>query len=231
MLASVVIEHISSIATALPLFFYCRQDDGGRNSFVAMARTFLQQTMLADDSVVAFLFEKALASGEVKLTTQKLARELLDICLQDKPCYIVLDGLDECLKPEQTHIANWLIKFVDQSTATNNLSRCLFLSQEDASTKPLLKTLPTLRIGSKHNKADIEAYCNARAAIIKDVFFLTPPETARIAAKVTTVANGESCTTMHLACRLMFTQVCFCLPNWRCRIYKTRPAETICWMK
>lgn len=169
--------------------------------------------------MLSFLFEKVLASAEVNLSTQKLAQELLEACLKDKRCYIVLDGLDECSRNQQLHITKWLRKFVEDSAASEP-SRCVFLSQDDASTRPLLSTLPTLHIEPAQNRQDIQAFCDIRVASMKEKFALTPSEMVSVSAKTTVAANGtyiaHSRALRGTIAVLTKLQACSCLQNWSC---------------
>jgi hypothetical protein len=157
-----------------------------------MARSLLDQLSHMESSIVDILYDMA-AKREACFKTRKDTEELLQLCLDAAgTLYIVIDGLDECAEPEQKAIARWLRKYADSSGATRDPTRCVFLSQDDATTRALLSTLPTVRITPSDNKDDIKAYCSAVAKDIQTKFSESDAGTALIVEAVTSKADGNA---------------------------------------
>jgi hypothetical protein len=121
--------------------------------------------------------------GQTKLQQPELAKDLLRVavCTYNN-VFIVIDGLDECLKQEKKSIFSWIQSVVspneerhprhqDTTDALDDLEpslvRCLVVSQEDSESSRLLKGYPILKIVSSDNYADIKAYCKAWESSIR----------------------------------------------------------------
>ena len=190
MLASLIVEEAKLAPQAKVLYFYCRHEDVQRNSFVAVARSLIQQILKYDHALINYVFEEAVKSGEVVLTTKKVAKQLLQTCLAMNGSYIVLDGLDECLPQEQDAIACWVRRFVDSPAPDSELSRCVILSQDDATTRRLLSSFPTIEISRLDVRRDIHAYCEHSVIRLKSQFNLSEQQTASVVAQTVTNSDG-----------------------------------------
>lgn len=136
------------------------------------------------------LFETATKSTQTSLTSKRKATELLDFCLDLLPGYYILDGLDECPEEEQETIVHWFDKFMARSAQPKEHSRCLFLSQNDKTTRRLLCKRPALRITQGDNYADIQAYCGTKAAHVGLKFCLSDSKILELANKTSLNAEG-----------------------------------------
>jgi len=189
-LASLLVESCQTNTHVKTVYFYCRHGDPRRDNFISMSRSFLDQLSNLDGSVVDLLYDMAV-KNDMCFKTKKATKDLLQLCLDAAgTVFIILDGLDECPEPEQDTVARWLRKYVDNSGGTVDPSRCVFLSQDYTSTRALLSTLPTVRITSADNQADIRAYCSAASKDIQAKFAETDAQTAFVVEAVTSKANG-----------------------------------------
>ncbi len=75
----IVVEELKKVGGTTVLFFYCRQNDPERNTFVAMARSLLWELMVQDDTLVDPLYLASIKSGELNLKTRKVAGEVLEM--------------------------------------------------------------------------------------------------------------------------------------------------------
>jgi hypothetical protein len=192
-LASLVVEELDKTTPKKVLYFYCRYDEPRKQTFVAMACTFLQQLLRMNDFVVTQLYETAISDGNYNLNSRKLAESILEICLKAVGSVsIVLDGLDECPDVEQKAMALWLRKYIDSSSSEPEPSRCLILSQRDEKTESLLNTIPTIQITVTDNRRDIEAYCYSRVLELPDRLELSDTEREQIAATISERAQGTT---------------------------------------
>jgi adenylate kinase family enzyme len=191
-LASLLIDSCKSITNVRTIYFYCRHGDQRADNFISMARSFLDQLSRLESSIVDILYDMA-AKKENCFKTRKDTEELLQLCLDaGGTLYVVVDGLDECAESEQKVIARWLRKYADNSGATREPTRCVFLSQDDTTTRALLSTLPTIRISATDNKHDIKAYCSAIAKDIQSKFTESDVNTSWIVEAVSTKADGNT---------------------------------------
>ena len=156
-----------------------------------MVRGFLLQLLTQHDGLVEHLYLASVQSAELKLKTQKLAGELLEKILPEngKNC-IVVDGIDECPAVEQKHVVKSLRKYVDKSGIGPRATRCVFLSQYDDTTRPLLTDLPTLNFAPSDNGPDIVSYCKHRAREIQRLHGLDTGFANQLAADIARPADG-----------------------------------------
>jgi adenylate kinase family enzyme len=191
-LASLLIDSCKTVPHVRTIYFYCRHGNQQSDNFISMARSLLHQLSHLESSIIDILHDMAVKK-ETCFRTKKDTEELLQLCLDAAgTLYIVIDGLDECAEPEQKAIARWLRKYADDSGATHDPIRCVFLSQDDATTRALLSTLPTVRIAPSDNKDDIKAYCSAVSKDIQTKFSESDAGTALIVEAVTSKANGNA---------------------------------------
>lgn len=190
-LASLLIDTCKKIAQARTVYFYFRHGDPRADNFISMARSFLDQLSSVESSIVDMLYDMA-AKKETCFKTRKDTEELLQICLDAAgSLYIVIDGLDECAEAEQKVVARWLKKYADKSGATQDFTRCVFLSQEDTTTRALLSTLPTVQIKATDNESDIRAFCSGMAKDIQAKFSESDAGTQFLVEAVSAKADGK----------------------------------------
>jgi hypothetical protein len=190
-LASVIIEELEGRAGVKILYFYCRYDDPQKQTFVAMARTFLQQLLRIDENIVAYLYETAISDGNASLSSRKTAETLLETCLAAAgQVYIVLDGVDECPLVEQKALVKWLREYTETSRSTQEPSHCLFLSQYDGNTLSMFSGLPTLMVTTVDNEGDIKSFCQRRMQEFPAELCLRHAEATDISNRIAERADG-----------------------------------------
>ncbi|GIZ46852.1 hypothetical protein CKM354_000996100 [Cercospora kikuchii] len=187
-LASLIVDESKKNAGIQTIFFYLKRDDAAKNTFLAMARSLIHQLSLHNDALVSHLYETATTRGEPSLRTTKLAKEVLATCLRaaGTPTCAIIDGIDECKQIEQKHIAEFWTNHVENSGSC----RCVLLSQDDASTRPLLARLPTLQIQGSSHSADVRSYCQSWGSIIQERFRLSQQETDALVMQTWQRAKG-----------------------------------------
>ncbi|KAK4209645.1 hypothetical protein QBC37DRAFT_430021 [Rhypophila decipiens] len=169
-LASTVIEAAARQSAAKLAFVYCKDGNRNRNDFISIARNLLYQLSRNDDPLTEYIDAIMSREGQTTLQRSELAKDLLRVVVRshDK-VFIIVDGLDECLKQEKRVIFAWIQSIVssDSDTADQvddvepNLVRCLLVSQEDSESSRLLKGYPALKILPSDNYADIKTYSEA----------------------------------------------------------------------
>jgi hypothetical protein len=180
------------MSSARVLFFYCRHEDKDRNSFVALARAMIGQSVIQNDSLLPYVYEEAATSGEKPLQTLKRSQEILEKSLKSfDNVYIIVDGLDECQPREKKTIASWFHALVYSVSEDDGMKmRCLFLSQIDKETSRLFNGLPSLLIRTADLVRDIKTFCKIEGQKIKNKFALPDSETEEIIEKVSHDAKG-----------------------------------------
>jgi hypothetical protein len=173
------------------LYFYLRQDDPERSSLNALARSLIHQALQHENGLLPYIYDQVAASIDVNLRSTSTAGDLLEHCLRALgDHYLIIDGLDECPVEEQRNIVSLVQRFVKDSPAAQDSCRCVFFSQDDQNTRPLLSRIPTLRIRPEDNSADIAAYCTVKAREIGNKFAMQEIEWSNIASQTALRADG-----------------------------------------
>ncbi|KEZ43202.1 hypothetical protein SAPIO_CDS4876 [Scedosporium apiospermum] len=194
-LASTLIEELQKRTGVHVLFFYCKYETVGRNSFMDIARSLLQQCCLGDERLQEYI--EAKSSGEDTLRKSQ-AKELLDVAIRRKNrAFIIIDGIDECKKEEKVEIVSWLRGIVagdcgasdsDEEEDVENEGeetavRGLIVGQEDNDSWRLLRDLPVVKIEPGDNEADILRFCRDGESKIKARFETGSLDVAETVAK------------------------------------------------
>jgi hypothetical protein len=204
-----MVDQSSKLPNTTTLFFFCKHDDPAKNTFVGMACSILHQLLLGEETPLRYLFQAATTRGETKLRTTKLAKELLSTCLRSAGrTYAIIDGIDECKKTEQQHVAKFWIDYVEKSNSDLEPSKCVLLSRDDTSTKQLFTGLPIICVQGKDHEADVHSYSIARTVELQRKFRLTDAEKDDIASKTASRAGD-----MFLFARLV-------MDNLSCQVNK-----------
>ncbi|KAI1339051.1 hypothetical protein F5Y15DRAFT_416361 [Xylariaceae sp. FL0016] len=163
-LASTVIDALPGLCKPYPIrrvYFYCKEDDKGRNTFVAVARGLLSQLVKDDKDLLLQIYEKgSLVSGDAILEDPEMAKKLLEVALDSsQPTYIIIDGIDECGRDERKEICSWFVERVNDlpNEKYGNL-RCLFVSREDGPAKKDLGQIPSIKMEPSRTASDVRRY-------------------------------------------------------------------------
>jgi hypothetical protein len=193
-LASLIIEEAAAL---LPkptvLFFYFKNAEEGRDSYVSMARTLLSQLFTADQGILDYFYSKCGESGEGILTSRPLIEELLNFALGNcDSAYTILDGLDECSRGERKTIVSWFRELIENlPKADPNRLRCLFVSQSDSARKDY-DGMANITVDEHGNENDIELYSLAQSEKLKDKLNISEKFANDIAHSVLASAEGRS---------------------------------------
>lgn len=191
-LASLIVEECRIRQTGGILFFYNKYGDAKRNTFIGVMRSLLAQMLKMRPILLPYMFEESSRSGTSSLEDEGLAKALFQVALQTfDHLFVVLDGLDECLKGEKKLITTFFRTLVELPNSNAPVAlRCCFFSQDDNDTSELLKGIPAFTVMSDHNSEDICAYCKLRAQKIQKEFGYPEDKALEIAQKVATRADG-----------------------------------------
>jgi hypothetical protein len=154
------------------LYFYCNYQDAQRRSFLSLGRALLAQLLTCDETLLPYLYEKCVSSGQASLISTQLCAEILETCLKTMPkIYIVVDGVDECDFSERKSILSFFTSIIEGDDLPGKI-RALFVGQDENDIRKLLRTASILRLTDAHNKSDIESYANQWSLQIQKKFAL-----------------------------------------------------------
>jgi len=195
-LASIIIEEACTKADAQVIFFYCKDGNHNRDNFLSIATSL--------DHLTEYLDAEMSKSGETTLKRAVFAKELLTTAARSKgKLFVVIDGIDECLKTQKKEIVSWFRSLatseadvgqndMDSIDEVNEI-RCLLIGQEDIECSKLLKDYPTFKIQAADNSDDIKAFCQQWESkiIVKHPSADIPK--GSITAKVSEYSDGKLC--------------------------------------
>lgn len=145
--------------------------------------------------LVPYVHEKMSSRSEQMLTSEALAKELLEVLLKNsRGLYIILDGLDECPRGEEKKIIEWFCSVMETSTLSAKAShspRCVFISQRDAITTKFLRDLPTIAITSSDNLHDIRTFVSSWGRKIQEKFGIFVDDTKSMNEMVIEKSGGK----------------------------------------
>lgn len=158
-LASIVIDEARRITDATVAFFYCKYGDNARDSFISVVRSLLAQLLVQNHHLLSYLFRKASISNETLLTSETIAKEMLETALGScVKTYLIIDGIDECGPNDRKEIINWFQATAKALLKKNEGSlKCLFISQDDEMFQDGFQHLPTMKV-TDGNKEDLKRF-------------------------------------------------------------------------
>jgi hypothetical protein len=192
-LASLVIEEAMKLQDVHVAFFYCRYQDHDRSTFLGVARGILSQLLFQDDALLTYIYEKVSTSGQVTLSIESTAMELLKTSLQTfRKLYVVIDGIDECEREERRQIVSFFEKAWESLPQNDNDSlRCMFISQDDNVARKDFANMSSLRVTESDTQSDIVAYVKARSVGIKSHLDLTTDRQQWTQDQIVKSADGK----------------------------------------
>ncbi|KAF3800389.1 Vegetative incompatibility protein HET-E-1, partial [Colletotrichum gloeosporioides] len=191
-LASMIVDQAQALSHTTVLYFYCKADNPEKNNFLSIGRRLLLQLLEQNPELLYYFDSQYQSSTDATLTTISHLEELLQIGIKNTAStYIILDGLDECPVEETKAICSWFRKLVeDQPNANPDQIRCLFVSQDEKTTRQALSDIASLKIRASDNMEDIAEFSLHWALRIKKRFGLRDEERVSIAKKVPDVCGG-----------------------------------------
>jgi hypothetical protein len=178
-------------SSAKVIFFFCKEGDLERNSFLAVARGLLGQLLRHNKALLPHLYERATDSSTGTLTSISSAQELLGLALRSLPSIsIVLDGVDECPPKESRTLVSWFRKEVELVNNDPGDARCLFVSQDDQICNQLLKDIPLVKVTQDRNMDDIQIYCDSLSSSWVNSFCLSEDRRKVIVRSIVNNATG-----------------------------------------
>ncbi|KAE9372535.1 hypothetical protein N431DRAFT_536388 [Stipitochalara longipes BDJ] len=176
-LASVLIEECLRIvqsSTNISLaFFYCRDQDGQRNTFASVAKAILAQLLCQNSNLLPHLYDECLKSAKVTLASSHDCVKVLGTVLQAVPqTFLIIDGIDECEPKERKAILKFFASMITSDDIPQGKLRGLFISQELADIKSALHVADTVNLTRNHSEVDIKNFAVKWASKIQQRFRL-----------------------------------------------------------
>lgn len=174
------------------LFFYCKKDPPGQNTFVALARSFLLQFLQQDRGLLTYLYGEYCNSTETVLSSSPVIKKMLESAFGAcQSAYIIVDGLDECERNERKNITQWFRSLVESlPVSAPDRLRCIFVSQDDRVGENDLHGIAKINIEIEDNKPDILAYSRVESDKLREKFKFSHEESDRIAVGITDSVKG-----------------------------------------
>jgi hypothetical protein len=191
-LASLIIDEClqSSFKT---VWFYCKYGDNQRNTFVALAKALIAQLLEYDKHLLPYIYNKMCGRSEPILSTERLAKELLETALKDSTeIRIIIDGLDECDPKETKKIIEFLRSIANCSHNNQGFLQCVFVSQSNAIAVKNLQDIPTIEIQPSDNHDDIVRFLSSRGADIRNKFRISEEIVQQMNGLVASRAGGNN---------------------------------------
>jgi antirestriction protein len=193
-LASLVIEEAKKLQDVHVAYFYCRYQDSDRSTFLGVARGILSQLLFADDALLSYLYERVSTSGQVSLSMETTAKEMLATSLKTFPkLYVVIDGIDECERDERREIVSFFEKTWESLPQNDQDSlRCMFISQDDSIARKDFANMSSLRVTESDTQQDIAAYVRERSAEVRSNLDLTTDQQDWIQDRIAKSVDGKA---------------------------------------
>jgi len=175
-------------------YFYCKESDPERNNCISIFKGLLNQLLNQCRDMVPYCYDKHLSSGELTLSSENLAKQLLELfCQKISKQFIIIDGMDECDVAERKLVLSFFTKIVDRCDSYEpGKLRVLFVSQDFNDIKKALPTAAVISLGATDNENDIKLYVNERAMKIKQKHELENYQIERIKASTCAKAHGNA---------------------------------------
>ncbi len=192
-LASFIIEKLQESKQGPVVYFYCKHNQPEKRTLNSIVRGLLTQLVKIDDDLLAYIYDECASVDETKLDSTSTLEELLGLAFASQnTTFVVLDGIDECGRDEETEIVNWFQSIILQSNSHGPVGviRLLCISQRDGNLDRLLAKAPSVSLENKEHQGDIEAYTRQNAGKIRENFDITLDEERSIAQNVAKTAAG-----------------------------------------
>jgi hypothetical protein len=188
-----VVKEAKQLQDVNVAYFYCRYQDSDRSTFIGVARGILSQLLFEDDALLSYLYEKVSTSGQVTLSMESTAKDLLQTSLKNfQKLYVVINGVDECERDERREIVSFFEKTWESLPQSDQDSlRCMFISQDDNIARKDFASMSSFKVTENDTKQDIVAYVKARCMEVRSNLDLTTDRQDWIHDKIMRSADGR----------------------------------------
>jgi hypothetical protein len=155
--------------TASLAYFYCRDQENKKNTLTDVAKAIIAQLLSKNASILPYIYDECLKSGKVTLESEKECKRILSTVILAVPqAFIVIDGIDECIRRERKSIITFFTAALETNLTEPGKLRVAFISQDLGDIEESLnsnseRTPEILRLGADHIKQDVELYAIKKA--------------------------------------------------------------------
>ena len=190
-LASFIIEKLQERGRGSVLFFYCKHDRPGKQTFTDILRGLLVQVAREDNVLASCLYEKCASLSETGVTT--ILEKLATIAFESQTrSFVVLDGLDECGVQEAEKTISWFISLLKDTLKPDcGQVRLLCVGQRTEALQRMLVSTKNISLETTSHQTDIADYVRARAQGIRDEFDISSQVESEIITRITKGAKSK----------------------------------------
>jgi hypothetical protein len=173
-------------------YFYCKEDDGERNTAISTFKGVLAQMLTQFRSLVPYCYDKFHSSGELVLTSVEVAKQLLRVFCDEIPKqFIIIDGLDECDLRERKLLLSFWTEIADHCDSYEpGKVRVLIVSHDWDDIRSNLSSSSILSIEPQDNAKEIEGFVHRWGAKIQQKHGITQIERNRVQDMTCARARG-----------------------------------------
>lgn len=176
----------------------------GKRTLTGLLLALLSQLIHQDDVLLDQTYERCLAVDHQKVRSSDIICDLAsEILKSQRLCFVVLDGLDECVGDasanpveEQQQVIDWFEALtidsdLSESRTCKSFVRLLISGQRNGVLEQRLSLHPSIRLETvtAHTK-DIELYATRRSAEIRQKFRISSEVERDLVNRVTSSAKG-----------------------------------------
>jgi len=175
-------------------FFFCKYGEPAKSTFHSMARTFLLQLLRQNQDLLPYIYDSQAQSCEVTLSGGTPLEALLCEGLKNSGnTKIIIDGLDECEKPERTKILAWLKSTIGGAHLPDGTSpiKAMVVSTNELDIKKALSKFLQKRIQPADVDVALKSYLDLRILELQQKFGLSDAESADIVQIILQRAKGK----------------------------------------
>ena len=192
-LASYIIEQACKVPEFDVGWFNCKFWNNDKSTLLAVLRGVIAQLARANSQLYPHVLEAKNTTGDLKLISSKVGKDLLAECLQvlEKSC-IIIDGLDECDKDVRREIVSLFTRLVkERNDAVSGSLRVLFVSTDEPDIRKSLAKAVCITLKGSDNLSEMQDYARTWAKRIQDLHTLTDQKTEEIVSEVMKRADGK----------------------------------------
>lgn len=189
------------------VYFFFKNSQTDKRTITALFRSIICQLVFQDEVLVDIIYQKCLATGQQRIDSEPLLRDLAATALgSQRLCYMVVDGLDECVgdsmsgnKKAQEDVVDWFKSTMsdddaERPEAPDRSIRLLISAQRNGTLEDRLSGYPQiqLEVVDAHLR-DLETYAESTSFRIQRKFSRTVDEECRkkVVRRVCSGAKGE----------------------------------------
>ncbi|ROW00049.1 hypothetical protein VPNG_08321 [Cytospora leucostoma] len=194
-LASKIVDDCTETPEFKTTYFYCRYGDNTTTSCNGILKGLIAQMINHCDELVPFCQERMKATADSTLTTEALAKQILEVSFKRIPKqFIIIDGLDECDPTQRGNLLRILTALVKVCDEQSNYGkpRVLLTSRNLGDIQNSLAEATWMEIQRDDNREDLEVFLRLKMERLIQKFDLSqePALTDELMKRTLVYASG-----------------------------------------